>query len=563
MPLALAHTRLCAVGVFTRGFVMTETIETNIKLFHQRRDLYVWVRHAHLSGPHLSQENAEKVCVKLASERGLAAIVKPHSNSSQLLVATKHNVRQMPVEVSDLSFTLTDADEPNGKTTLASSYGERILPSLLVRAMTIELMRSDFWSFDSTRLWYEPEPFDYAEGIDAYRRYKIGAAPMDEEGVGITVDVQTAFFSSQSLAWFFDRSVGRDEQQRRYQMFQRLSLRQDDQKGTLLYTIGNKRLKCYFVNAPGCSCNETGAFSIRGTGYESLADYYRKKLSGLDFDPDGGAVLVSFASYAGKPRWVAAELLRVRVMNKALPRELNSLGITPADRRKLITHFWEKLGDRPFGWVAPKPEPDFWKPASTRVTRLPLPSLCFGKSTLLHAPDQQSQQAYRDHYAKRLEYLDELGCCKISYDMPRTLYFAYPSDVDLTAVTQFASAITQRISNWTGKDIKFASPIPYHSIHDAKQKLQQQVDRGMLILVLDDKPSSYYDAAYQLDRWRIKRLTPRSLMRHYTGLTEGWFDHRSRRRDKQKGQGRWDNYIALNALDILQLLDAYHEQYPL
>ena len=60
--------------------------------------------------------------------------------------------------------------------------------------------------------------------------------------------------------------------------------------------------------------------------------------------------------------------------------------------------------------------------------------------------------------------------------MPRTLYFAYPSDVDLTAVTQFASAITQRISNWTGKDIKFAPPIPYHSIHDVKQKLQQQAE---------------------------------------------------------------------------------------
>jgi len=536
---------------------MTETIETNIKLFHQRKDLYVWVRHAHLSGPHLSQDSAEKVCVKLASERGLAAVVKPHSNSSQLLVATKHDVRQMIVEVSDLSFTLTDANEPKERITLASSYGERVLPSLLVRAMTIKLMRSEFWSFDSTRLWYEPEPFDNAEGIDAYRRYKIGAAPMDEEGVGITVDVQTAFFSSQSLAWFFDRSVGRDEQQHRHQVFQRLSLRQDDQKGTLLYTIGNKHVKCYFVDAPGRTCNETGAFTVQGTKYQSLTDYYRKKHSALNFNPDGEAILVSFKGLDGKPKWVAAELLRVRVMNDALPRELSSLGIIPADRRELIMYFWEKLGDRPFGWVAPKPTPRFWRPDNSRVARLPLPSLCFGKSALLLAPTQQSRQAYRDHYAKRLEYLDELGCWKTPHDMPRTLYFAYPSEVDSTAVTQFASAITQRISNWTGKDIKFASPIPYHSIHDAKQKLQQQADRGMLILVLDDEPSSYYDAAYQLDRWRIKRLTPRSLMRHYSGLTKGWYDRRSRRHDKQKGRDRWDNYIALNALDILQLLDAY------
>jgi hypothetical protein len=556
-PLALAHTWLCAARVFTRGFVMTETIETNIKLFHQRKNLYVWVRRAHLSGPHLSKKNAEKVCVKLASKYGLAAVVKPNSDSSQLLIATKNKLRQMVVEVSELSFTLTDADEPTVKLTLSSLYGESVLPLLLERAMIIQLMRSEMWTFDSTRLWYEPEPIKSVGGIDAYRRYRIGSVPLDEKGVGIVVDVQTAFFSTHSLAWFFDRGIGQDEQERHCQLFERLSQRQKDQKGTLLYTIGHKRLKCYFVDAPGRTCNETGAFTVQGTRYQSLADYYCKKHPSLDFDPDGEAVLVSFESYDGKPRWVAAELLRVRVMNDALPRELSSLGIIPADRRELILRFWENLGDRPFGWIAPKPEPRLWRPDSSSLIRLPLPTLSFGKSTVLPAPTQQSRQAYRDHYANRLEYLDELGCWKIPQDIPRTLFFAYPPEVDLTPVTRFASAVTQRISHWTGKDIKLASPFPYHSIQDAKQKLQQQADRGMLILVLDDEPSSYYDAAYQLDRWRIKRLTPRSLMRHYSGLTTGWYDRRSRRHDKQKGRDRWDNYIALNALDILQLLDAY------
>jgi hypothetical protein len=536
---------------------MVETIETNIKLFSQRKNLYVWVRQAYLSGPHLSEENAEKVCVKLASGYGLAAVVKPNSESSQLLVATRYEVLQMTVEVSELSFTLQDTGEPASKITLASPYGERILPSLLERAMANKLMRSEFWSFDSTRLWYEPEPFNSVKGIDAYRRYKIGAISLDEEGVGVAVDIQTAFFSTQSLAWFFNREVGHEEQERRRQLFGRLSLRQEDHKGTLLYTIDHKRLKCYFVDAPGRTCNETGAFTVQGTKYQNLTAYYRKNYPALDFNPDGEAILVSFKGLDGKPKWVAAELLRIRVMNDALPNELRSLGISPDDRRYWISRFWDRLGDRPFGGVAPRPESDFWRPDRGRVIQLSIPTLCFGKSTSLPVPEQQSREAYRDHYAKRIEYLDEVGCWQVAQDMPRTLYVAYPPGVDLAMIERFASAITQRISNWTKKDINFAPPILYHSIHEAKQRLQQHSDRGMLILVLDNEPSSYYEAAYQLDHWRIKRLTPSSLRRHFMGLTKGWYNRRLGRHDKPKGRDRWDNYIVLNALDILQLLDAY------
>jgi hypothetical protein len=136
---------------------MTETVETNIKLFQQRKDLYIWVRQAHLSGPHLSEENAERVCVKLASGKpGLAVVVKPNSESSKLLIATRYKgyrVPQMTVEVSELSFTLKDLEEPTSRITLASPYGEHILPLLLERAMAMKLMHSEFWSFDSTRLY--------------------------------------------------------------------------------------------------------------------------------------------------------------------------------------------------------------------------------------------------------------------------------------------------------------------------------------------------------------------------------------------------------------------------
>lgn len=536
---------------------MTETVETNIKLFYQRQNLYVLARSVYLSGPHLSEQNAEKVCVKLASTHNLAAVVKPSTNSSQLIIATRDPLPETSVEVNDLSFMLTDANEPTTKITLKSPQGEHVLPLLLERAMIMQLKRSEFWSFDSTRLWYEPTPFKNAHGIDAYRRYRIGATPLDEEGVGIAVDVQIAFFSTNSLAWFFDRNLEPDEQERRHQLFERLTERQKDQKGTLLYVIGHKRLKCYFVEAPGRTCHETGAFTVQGVKYESLADYYHKKQPDLNFDPEGEAVLVSFQGYDGKPRWVAAELLRIRVMNDVLPRELNSIGISPADRRGLIIAFWGKLGDHPFGWVAPKPESRFWRPHDGRVTRLPLPTLCFGKSPVLDTPEQPSPQAYREHYAKRLEYLDELGCWKTAHDMPRTLYFAYSPGVDPDAVEGFATAITQRISNWTNTRLGFASPIKYHSIHDLKQKLQQHADRGMLILILDEESTYYYEAAYQLDHWRIKRLTPQSLTHHYVGFKKGWPNRRSQRRDQKKGRDRWDNYIALNSLDILQLLDAY------
>lgn len=539
---------------------MDKRVETNIRLFPKRRDLFVWVRKARLSGPNLSEENAEKVCVKLAGKHNLAAIVNPHSSSSELLVVSRYDgyaVPEMNLEISELSFTLVDSGEETRRISLASPEGDHILPLLLERALSIKLMHTEYWTYDSTRLWYEPEAFKSVDGIDAYRRYKIGAIPLEEEGVGIAVDVQRAFFSTYTLAWYFDRSVEIQEQTLRREIFERLSLRQKDQKGTLLYSLGDMRLKCYFVEAPGRTCKETGSFSVRGRKYQNLVDYYHTNHQNVNFDPDGEAILVSFKGLDGKPKWVSAELLRVRITNDSLPKKLKSLEIAPADRRYLISGFWAKLGDRPFGGVVPDPDLDFWKPDKGKILDLPLPKLCFGESASLSVSEGESGKVYGDYFEKRIEYLDECGCWRVANDMPRTLYFAYPTTVELKMVEGFASAMTQRIRSWTKKDIKFVPPVMYESIHDCKQKLQQYVDAGMLILILDDESSNYYESAYQLDRWRIKRLTPHSLKRHYDALQNGWYNNKSHQYDKNKGRNRWNDFVVFNGLAVLQLLDAY------
>src|SRR5205807_1148243 len=110
--------------------------------------------------------------------------------------------------------------------------------------------RTKLWSLDSPRNWYQPEPFLVEEGIAAYRRFEVGSVVIDRAGVGISVDVGTAFFSEGTLAYFFDEGCDSRERQSRRRLFDDLVGRPAGQKGTLLYDNGRTRMKCYFEDAP-------------------------------------------------------------------------------------------------------------------------------------------------------------------------------------------------------------------------------------------------------------------------------------------------------------------------
>ena len=77
----------------------------------------------------------------------------------------------------------------------------------------------------------------------------------------------------------------------------------------------------------------------------------------------------------------------------------------------------------------------------------------------------------------------------------------------------------------------------------------------MVVFVLNEEPSAYYEVASQLPNWRVKRLTKYEVVRHFGYFTKGIWDGRQRCHSLERGKARWERFLALSALDVLQQLD--------
>jgi hypothetical protein len=73
--------------------------------------------------------------------------------------------------------------------------------------------------------------------------------------------------------------------------------------------------------------------------------------------------------------------------------------------------------------------------------------------------------------------------------------------------------------------------------------------------VLDDEPVAYHDVAFQLDGWRIKRITEETLRQKFRERTQGIWDHKQRWWSVEKGQRAWEQFITMCTLDLVQQLD--------
>ena len=73
---------------------------------------------------------------------------------------------------------------------------------------------------------------------------------------------------------------------------------------------------------------------------------------------------------------------------------------------------------------------------------------------------------------------------------------------------------------------------------------------------MDEEPAAYYEAAFNLPGWRVKRVTQSTLAEQFAYLQSGAWDRHARQTTLDSGKRRWDNFVAFNALEVLQLLDA-------
>ncbi len=467
-------------------------LETNMRVVGRGPVLLLAVRIAQVDGTDTSPELLQKLCGRLRQRHGVAAVPDPR-NPARLIVATKRSIE--PLRLADDSWELevTDTGASEELLTPTDALGRAVLPQLIERAFLATIARSSrLRMYGSPRIWYEPQPFRLDAGIAAYRRYEISALLVDEVGIVIAVDIGTAFFTSDTLADFFDPLLSAEERRAREQHLNRLLGRQQGQKGTLQYDTGDTLSSCYFVQAPaGVTCGTTPKIRLNGTTYASLAGYYRAKHPAFGDTDDLVAMQVSFPNL-DRPQWVVANRVRARIMNEHLPQNLAQVDkLDPGERRALITHFFDAL--------------------------------------------------------------NRYGVYAMPAGADPMLYCAYPAQLNQEAVETLVEDMTAQLMLWTKRQFT-VEPIAYTSVTQAIDQLRQH-PRGGVVFVLNDEPVAYHDVAFQLDGWRIKRITEETLCQKFRERTQGIWDHKLRQRSVEKGQRAWAQFVTMCTLDLLQQMD--------
>jgi hypothetical protein len=536
-------------------------IETNIRIVQPGTKLALTVRRAEVITQSCSADLLERACNALRKRHGLAAVAG--HDQKTLFVATQKIVPNLVIQEDDWRLELKDSGS-----TLDLRFTNRadrnLLAQLLERALIAQIERgTDLWALEGYRIWYQKNPFLCRSGIAAYRRAEIASVVIDEVGIGLVVDVSTAFFSMQSVAQFFDESLPENERRRLLQKFEFLSARQMGQKGTLLYDLGKSQTKCYFDSfAAGLRADSPMTIRVQGRNYPSLVDYYAQK-HGLSVSGETTVARVTFFGI-DRPQPVLADRLYLRIMNEALPDSLKQVDkIVPAERCGWLEGFWESLGEKPLGQYLPELMKGFWQPPKEKVFGFDSPALIFGKKKILPAPRSGDFNAMEAHYRDRLSYLNQYGCFQVPPAIARVLRVAVPQHFGEAISHQLAMGICRKLSRWTAKDIR-PEVILYASTEEAINRLRREREPGVVLFVFNqDDPATYFNLAFELQGWRIKRITQAQFAEMAQGfqfaLAAGG---RSRAVESPKG---WEGFLNMNALDLLQQMDCvpYAPAYPL
>jgi len=483
-----------------------------------------------------SPELRERACNALR-QRGIAAV--PYHSGPELLVSIHKQVPEEAICEDDCRVDLKDSGKIR-KLRFVDTKDKDLLTKLIERCLIIEIgRRTDMWRLDSPRIWYMPKPFMTIDDIAAYRRFEISAIPIESVGVGIVIDVGTAFFTVSTIADFFRKDVSEMEQKQLRKQFEFLSKRQHGQKGSLLYDLGHKKGKCYFIEClPDTTCATTGILRVKGHDYPSLLDYYHQKYPSLSVKADDTVARVSFPTL-DRPQKVAANKLHLRVMNKSLPKDLKQVDkITPKDRRNLIEEFWAGLGEDPLGQEMPTVAAQLWQPASDKIMNIKPPNLLFARDQILSSPSNGNLERYKEYFHKRSPLIREAGCFIVPSAVTRTIYYAVPDKTNNTMAIKLAEDITTHISGWTrvSMDPKIIS---YRNLEDAFSQLNREKQPGMVVFVFeDDDPATYFMVSYELKRWRVKRITYKIFLYKF-----------------RRGGSKWQSFTEMCALDVLQQLD--------
>lgn len=517
-------------------------IETNIRIVGPGTNLYLLTRCAKITTQDPSPKMLEKACNKFAS-RGLAAVYC--RVRKQILVLTRNPIS--PIEVTeDNSIVQVKDGESNRKIQFSDSENDAsLLARLIERHIRIQIkLRLKMQTVDSVRIFQDTKPFNTVGDIDVYRRFEVSALPIQGIGVGISVDISTAFFSHWTVADVFRDDIPDHEQQRLRKDFKFLSQRKEGKKGTLLYDLGNNQMKCYFDKfLPGVTCATTGTLFVNGQTYSSLLEYYQHNQPHVKIHADDCVARVSFDGIS-EPQPVAAKLLRLRATNDSLPRALKQVDkITPWERLRLINSFWQRLGNDVLGNGKPRVSRYFWQPCFKKVIELLPPALQFADGFTLAAPQQRNSSAFQTHYKQRLPLLHKVGCLEVPISMERTVNFAIPTKVREEIRGRLIMDVTEHLRQLTKKQIT-PEIVLYDTLDEVFSELNRNSKHGIIVFVFDDQsPETYYKVAFELPNWRVKRITFRELANQFSKFKST---------DNHRG---WNSFTEMITLDVLQQMD--------
>ncbi len=497
-------------------------VETNIRIVAPGSNLRLTTRLVSLTGQDISPDLKEKVCNALRRQ-GLASVDCPDG----ILVATAMPVNPRVISEDDWRVEIRD----NGTKHLRCSHPSEasMLARLLERCFLIEIGKhTNLWTLDTPRIFYESKSFKAANDVAAYRRYEISSIPIEGEGIGLIVDVGTAYFSLLTVADYFEGG------ERDAKRFEDLSRRQKGQKATLLYDSGRNKTKCYFEEFSETTCATTESFRIKNKDYSSLYDYYQMERPYLDVKPEDPVAKVSFPNI-DRPRLVAANKLRLRVMNDDVPRSLKQADkIHPADRCAQIEAFWANLGDCPLGSDRPSVSKLFWIPREQSLS-LGAPKLRFAEENILSA-QANTPKAYRNYYQTRLQLLRRVGCLDVPPTIHREIFIRMPNFIDKVTANQFATDLTSCLSCWTNRKISSNLDL-YQCVDTSLSRLREKSRPGIVVFVFEDEdPATYFKVSFELPGWRVKRVKSLSIANSHNNKN-------------------WNSFIEMNALDVLQQLD--------
>lgn len=527
--------------------------ETNIRIVEQGADLKLEVRVCHLSGQDLSPKTFEQACDVLRS-RGLAAVP---SGGEILLLAPSLTTPVLLDDDANWKAEVRDSGKPPRVLDFSNPDDAPLMAQLLERRLLVVAARKpNWWKLDSARIWYESKPCEQKDGIAAYRRYELSSVVLDGVGIGLVVDIGTAFFTTSSVAEVFRTDIPKPAQEENRRRFDRLSQRQKEQKATLRYDCGKFRVKCYFDRAnAGETCGTTGKVPAKGEVYPSLFAYYQARKPGLGVKEADPVARVSFKHLEGSVP-VSSRLLFLRVMNAALPDSIADVDkIDPQGRRGLVQGFWNSLGDQPLGADLPKMQTGFWRPSSDRTGRCRFPGLLFGKGTVVAPPSNGEFQVNKDFFRNRLHLLRDHGCFNVPATVTRGIHLAVPSTLEVDMATDLAGTMSKMLSKWTRQNINVLSPQPYADLAAGIEELKAEARPGIALFVFEDSdPAAYYTVSNELKNWRVKRITVHQLESSHRAYI--------RFKDVKDEQGRphravrnWRSFVEMCALDVLQRMD--------